>query len=447
MNNNILVFADDKEISAFLTRVLGGDYTVTVVRDEEGEIDKLSKASFDLIFYCISEGTSIDTLKKLKMTSSFVPVIVISRLSEPSLVVKAVKNGAFDFVLYPCTAEKIRLAVNNALEHQAFRDEIDYLRRKQDIIYKFDEIIAESPAMKSVIEVLKKFSKVDSTILMTGETGTGKSFLSGAIHFNSDRRKRPFVKINCANIPELLLESELFGHERGAFTGATKTRVGRLEQARGGTVFLDEIGELPLSIQAKLLRFLEEKKFERIGSNTTITVDVRIIAATNRDLEKMVKRGEFREDLYYRLNILRVEIPPLRNRIECIEPLSYYFLKVKCVQLRKRITDFEAGIIDMFRAYHWPGNVRQLANVIERAVILEEGTIVHRENIFLPEFEQLSAVVQGYSSEKDRIIEALKKSHWVQKKAAELLGLSPRMLNYKIRKYGITYPGWRKYKG
>ncbi len=450
MSASILVISQDKEILHFLKKVLEKNrFFVDTSQDENTAIKKLSSISFDLVYLYMQDSSQPDFVNKIKAISPNCSVIVIGKTTDPSLIVQVVKNGAFDFVLYPCPSEKIQVTTRNALEHKALKNEIDYLRREQDIIYDFDDIIAESPSMKAVIETLKKFSKVDSTILITGETGTGKSFLSGAVHFNSRRRKKPFVKINCANIPELLLESELFGHEKGAFTGATKTRVGRIEQARGGTVFLDEIGELPLSLQSKLLRFLEEKKFERLGSNATITADVRIIAATNRRLEQMVKDGSFREDLYYRLNVLRVEIPPLRKRLQCIEPLAYYFLKLKSGQLKKKIKDFEPGVVEMFKLYHWPGNVRQMANVIERAVILEDSSILRKENIYLPEFEKTEKkeLIQTDLEEKIKILNALKETNWVQKKAAALLGISPRMLNYKIKKYGITHHTWKKYKG
>jgi transcriptional regulator with PAS, ATPase and Fis domain len=238
------------------------------------------------------------------------------------------------------------------------------------VIYDFDRIIARSKVMKQTMDTLKKYSQTDSTILITGETGTGKSFLSGSVHYNSNRRAKPFIKITCANLPENLLESELFGHEKGAFTGADKTRVGRLEQAKGGTVFLDEIGEMSASLQAKLLRVLEEKAFERVGGNKTIYSDMRIIAATNRNLEVRVAEGTFREDLYYRLNVLRMHLPPLRERIECIEPLSIFLLEKICRNLKKKIEGFTPEVIRYFqKLFHgreisarWPTplNVRSL---------------------------------------------------------------------------------------
>ena len=236
--------------------------------------------------------------------------------------------------------------------------------------------------MKEIMKSLERFSRTDSTILITGDTGTGKSFLSGTVHFNSPRRKKPFVKINCANIPVDLLESELFGHEKGAFTGADKQRIGRFEQASGGTIFLDEIGEMNMGLQTKLLRVLEEKSFERVGGNKTIHADVRIIAATNRDLVRQVEMGLFREDLYYRINVLPIRLPSLKERKECLMPLAEVLLRKSCRALRRDIRGFTPEAVASIEAYDWPGNIRQLANTIERAVILEDDSFIHARKPF-----------------------------------------------------------------
>jgi transcriptional regulator with PAS, ATPase and Fis domain len=307
-----------------------------------------------------------------------------------------------------------------------------------------------------MISTLKKFAQTDSTILITGETGTGKSFLSGAVHYNSHRRNKPFIKINCANLPETLLESELFGHEKGAFTGANKTRVGRLEQAKDGTVFLDEIGEMSSALQAKLLRVLEEKSFERVGGNRTITSDVRIIAATNRKPEDQVSEGSFREDLYYRLNVLRVHIPPLRDRHECIEPLSNYLLDKICRNLKKNFNGFAPQVLGAFKSYSWPGNIRQLANTIERAAILEETALIEPQHVILPDLKKIPPLSGDApiprpaeslaDKEKETILKALEECLWIQKDAARKLGITPRTLNYKVKKFNITHSRWRKNK-
>ena len=455
--NNILAIEEDTQWIQCLTDALTPEHHLDFWPNNQ-KIDTLLKERyFELILLSlqISITDSFSLLKRITILSPPTPVIVLSEKEEPSLVVRAVKSGAFDFLAKPFTKEKLLLAIERALENRQLKNEIDYLRHEQDVLYDFDLIIAASAVMKRTIATLKKFSKTDSTILVTGETGTGKSFLSGAVHFNSARRNKPFIKINCANIPENLMESELFGHEKGSFTGANKTRVGRLEQGRGGTVFLDEIGELGLPLQAKLLRVLEEKSFERVGGNKTIYSDVRIIAATNRQPEEMVAEGRFRGDLYYRLNILRVHLPPLRERMECIEALATHLLADICGRLKERgrLNGFSEETLDHFIRYSWPGNIRQLANTIERAAILEETHLIQLENIILP--EPIPAMTQeaapaNYSShslvdqEKDAILRALEKSLWVQKEAANLLGISPRALNYKIKRLGITHPRWRK---
>ena len=434
---------------------LSQDYELTFWPNGTNLFRELKSVQYDVIIFDLhlERGDPFDLLNWINITLPSSPVIVTSSEEKAELVVKSIKNGAHDFIAKPFTAPRIRHAVEQVIEKWSLKKEIDYLRREQDVIYDFDKIIAFSQNMKEVIEVLKKFSRTEGTILMRGETGTGKSFLSGTIHFNSSRRKRPFIKINCSNIPETLLESELFGHEKGAFTGADKLRVGRFEQAHGGTMFLDEIGELTLSLQAKLLRVLEEKCFERVGGNQTIHSDVRVIAATNRDLEEHILEGKFREDLYYRLNILSVMLPPLREREKCIEPLANWILSNKSRNFKKKISGFSQPVLEMIKAHQWPGNIRQLANVIERAVILEEGPSITEKSVLIsgpvktpePRTEpfHIENLVQ---SEKELVMAALEKCMWIQKDAATLLGISPRALNYKIKKFEITHPRWRKHK-
>ncbi len=418
----------------------------------------LKKEEYEIILLNLQlrRVDSFGLLKQIQQASPYTPVIGLSASDQAALIVKAVKKGAFDVIVKPFFKEKILLSIERGLENRHLKNEIDYLKREQDIVYDFNRIIAQSSTMRRMIATLKKFAQTDSTILITGETGTGKSFLSGAVHYNSRRRTKPFIKINCANLPETLLESELFGHEKGSFTGANKTRVGRLEQAKDGTVFLDEIGEMSGTLQAKLLRVLEEKSFERVGGNRTIFSDVRIIAATNRKPESQVMEGTFREDLYYRLNVLRVHIPPLRERRECIEPLSKYLLEKICRNLKKKINEFALDVMAAFREYSWPGNIRQLANTIERATILEDSSVIEMQHVILPDLKSIQPV-SGESRhpkpaeslaerEKETILCVLEDCLWIQKDAAQNLGITPRALNYKIKKYGITHPRWRKNK-
>ncbi len=410
---------------------------------------RLEKEAFDVIVVSI-ESNHDENIRNLKdKLPPHTPLLIVSEQTKTETVVQAIRAGAFDFIVKPYNASRIRIAVEQAVENRALRNEIDYLRRTQDILYDFDRIIAASPAMQKVISTLKRIADSEATILITGETGTGKSMLSGTVHFNSRRRTKPFIKINCANIPETLLESELFGHERGAFTGATKTRTGRLEQANGGTVFLDEIGELTPALQAKLLRVLDEKCFERLGGNQTIRTDIRIIAATHRNLEANVEAGSFREDLYYRINVLRVHLPALRERRECIGPLSDYLLEKICRELKANFNGFAAGVSELFKRHHWPGNVRELSNTIERAVLLEESSRITLESVsvsgFSPKAKSSSEPLKNLeTSEKDLLVEALDLCGWVQKDAASRLGVTARKLNYMIKKHNITHSRWRR---
>lgn len=449
----MLIIEANEGWKAFLSRVLSSTYRIIVCQDEETIFKRLQKEVFGTIILDLQSirSSKLKFLQKVKEMAPNAPIITTSEEERADLIVKIVKAGAFDFVVKPYSETKIRLAVDHAVENRSLKNELDYLRRQQDVVYNCDQIIAVSPPMQRVISMVRKLAGADSTILITGETGTGKSFISGTIHFNSPRKSKPFVKINCANIPDTLLESELFGHEKGTFTGADKMRVGRLEQADGGTVFLDEIGELNPALQAKLLRVIEEKAFERLGGNQTIHSDIRIIAATNRNIEEQVTSGVFREDLYYRINVLRLHMPPLRERRECIIPLAHHLLGRILQSFKKHISGFSPEVLKILTDYSWPGNIRELSNTIERAVLLEEQPTIQKENIFLPGLFTLSSKKPEEQppklldqQEKDSILNALEKSLWIQKDAAELLGITPRALNYKIRKYDISHPRWRK---
>jgi len=459
MMARILVIEENEAWRAFFAKHFRTGHEVEFCENHRTASRRLKTESFDVIVYDLdpkvsNEMTFVERVRDLVPRT---PVIVTCGTEKAEVIVRVMKAGIFDFIPKPYTVEKVRLSIDNALEKMSLHHEIDYLRRQQDVIYDFERIIAVSPVMKNVMETIRKLARTDSTVLMTGETGTGKSFLSGTVHFNSARRDKAFVTINCANIPETLLESELFGHEMGAFTGAQKARVGRLEQANGGTVFLDEIGELSPALQAKLLRVLEEKAFERLGGNRTIHSNIRIIAATNRNLEELIREGAFREDLYYRINVLRIHLPPVRDRLECIEPIAQHLLKKVCRTVKKHVEGFSPGVLDTFRSYTWPGNIREMSNVIERAVLLEETPTVRMENVSLPEIHRAREIrpapepprpeVQHLDEqEKTLILDALEKSLWIQKDAAALLGVTPRVLHYKIKKYGITHSRWYKNK-
>ena len=451
---SVFILEKDSEARQFLSDSLAGSYELDFFANGTTIKDVIYNRHYDLIIIDLpSQPEPFKLLRWLRSDLPYTPVIVTSRSEPTDIIVKTIKEGASDFITKPYSSDRVSHAVSQAMEERSLKNEIDYLRRNQDVIYDFDKVVAESQAMRRVIKTLKKFAHTDATIMMTGETGTGKSFLSGSIHFNSQRAKRPFIKINCANIPETLLESELFGHEKGAFTGADRLRIGRFEQADGGTLFLDEIGEISLGLQAKLLRILEDKAFERVGGNRTINVDVRVIVATNRDLEKLIEEGKFREDLFYRINILSVSLPPLRERKADVEPLAQAMLEKICRSLKKKVAGYSDAVMERIKSYDWPGNIRQLSNVIERAAILQDGQTIRMDNISIPAAKKLSdsdpidqSLSPTQATEKELILNSLEENLWIQKDAAERLGLSPRTLNYKIKKYRITHPRWRKNK-
>ncbi len=465
--HKILIYDCIKATSASIISALQDQCELTCIANENEFQAEIRARQYDLIFLDIDslEDQSMTLLGQIHNKDPFLPIIMTSNVEKAELIVQAMNEGASDFLIHPISSTRVNIAVDKAIQIRDQRFEIAYHRRKQDVVYDFKDVVAHSRGMQMILKSLERFAKTDSTILITGDTGTGKSFLSGTVHFNSPRRKKPFVKINCANIPEDLLESELFGHEKGAFTGADKQRIGRFEQASGGTIFLDEIGEMNMRLQTKLLRVLEEKSFERVGGNKTIYSDVRIIAATNKDLVGQVEKGLFREDLYYRINVLPVSLLSLRDRRACILPLAELLLKKCCASMHRDIHGFTEKAKGLIQDYHWPGNIRQLANTIERAVILEDDQNVHSYNLALPEKishqhikittppkAEVDAPIanEPYESlaeqEKELVLRTLEECLWVQKSAAAKLGISPRALNYKISKLKITHPHWRRNK-
>lgn len=452
----LLVLENDAACQRMLEETFSPAFEICF-QESSDALESARSRQYDAVIFDVASGAggAMDLLRSFKCAMPNTPVIVTSRAESAELVVKTIKLGAYDFIPKPYSVARVRHLLKQAMEERSKRNEIDYLRHEQDIVYDFSRIVAESPGMKAILGMLAKFSKTDGTILMTGETGTGKSFLSGSIHFNSTRRDKPFVKVNCANIPETLLESELFSHEKGSFTGADKARIGRFEQAHGGTLLLDEIGEMGVGLQAKMLRVLEDKSFERVGSNQTIRADVRVIAATNRNLPQLVEKGAFREDLYYRINMLAVNLPPLRDRKECIEPLASMLLSKICRSLGKKTPLISPSALMVMRSYKWPGNIRQLANTLERAAILEDNPAIRAESLTLPDSLPVRAPMEACTperfasleeNEKGMIMDALASCLWIQKDAADRLGISPRALNYKIKKFGITHPRWRRHK-
>jgi DNA-binding NtrC family response regulator len=376
-------------------------------------------------------------------------VIIMTSFGTIETAVKAIKAGAYDYLPKPIDLEQLVVLINRISERQSLLRENASLREQLRERYAFEQITSTSHAMEEVMNLVGRVASSNATVLLRGESGTGKELIARAIHYHSPRASQPLIKVNCAALPETLLESELFGHEKGAFTGAAGKRIGRFEASDKGTLFLDEIGDIPLSVQIKLLRVLQEKEFERIGGNETIKVDVRLVAATNRDLEKAMKNGSFREDLYYRLNVVTVAIPPLRERKEDIPALMEDFIKKYSMENGKKITGVSAETRDLLMRYSYPGNVRELENIIERAVVLAKSETITSAEIPLHlktvEIEEKICVAKRDGSltdtletlERGIIIEAMKAAGGVQTRAAEKLGISERVLRYKLKKHTI----------
>jgi Nif-specific regulatory protein len=456
----ILVADDHDALRRGLARALTeAGHEVDEAANGNAAIARLHESYFDVVLSDLRMGGS-DGLDVLKTTKSLHPttaVILMTAFGSVSTAVEAMKSGAFDYVQKPFEIEEMEVKIEKALELRRLHRELDYLRHTQQDIYDFDRIVGSGGALARVLAIVRKVAKSNTTVLIRGETGTGKELIAGAIHHNSPRAGRNFVRVNCAALQENLLESELFGHEKGAFTSADKQRIGRFEQADGGSLFLDEVGDMSPSTQAKILRVLQEHEFERLGGTRTLKVDVRLIAASNRNLAAMVQAGLFREDLYYRLNVVSIDMPPLRERKEDIPALTEFFIRRFSSELKKKIDGIAADAQKLLMRYNWPGNIRELENAIERAVLLTEGTTIAASDLRLGEAVQSGADLQGNpivripptgialeEIERRALIEALKMSNWVQKDAAELLSISPRVMNYKIKTMRIDFPRGRR---
>ncbi|MBP1633808.1 MAG: zraR 24 [Acidobacteria bacterium] len=456
----ILIADDHDALRRGLARALTeAGHEVDEAPNGNAAIERLHESYFDVVLSDLKMGGS-DGLDVLRTTKSLHPstsVILMTAFGSVNTAVEAMKSGAFDYVQKPFEIEEMEVKIEKALELRRMRNELDYLRHTQNDIYEFDRIVGSSGALARVLGVVRKVAKSNTTVLIRGETGTGKELIAGAIHHNSLRAARNFVRVNCAALQENLLESELFGHEKGAFTGADKQRVGRFEQADGGTMFLDEVGDMSPSTQAKILRVLQEHEFERLGGTRTLKVDVRLIAATNRNLATMVGTGHFREDLYYRLNVVSIDMPPLRERKDDIAALAEFFIRRFSAELKKKMEGIHADALKLLMRYNWPGNIRELENAVERAVLLTEGSQIMADDLRLGEAVAPAGSAEGVQVvrippsgialeeiERRALVEALKMSNWVQKDAAELLSISPRVINYKIKTLGIELPRARR---
>src|SRR3990172_523287 len=454
----ILLIDDEDDIRETLTTLLNmNGYTVTALPDGPSAIEEVKKEKYQMVItdLMLPEMNGIDIIKNIKEVDPDIQCIVITGYATVSTEVEAMKAGAFDYLMKPFNSSEIMMLIKRALEFQELHAENQQLKKNLESKYRFENLIGNSEGIKKVCSLIEKVAETDSTILILGESGTGKELVARTIHYNSPRKNKPLIPINCGAIPETLLESELFGHEKGAFTGASATRIGRFELADGGTIFLDEIGDMSPTLQVKLLRVLQQREFERVGGVRTIKVDVRIIAATNIDLEHAVHEGKFREDLYYRLNVIPVVIPPLRERADDIPLLMDHFLSHFNKSKKRDIKGFSPAAMDILISYPWPVNIRELENLVERLIILKgNGTICpddlpekfisHTLNnegalhITLPETGvNLKDVVEEF--ENNLILQAMQKAQGVKNKAAQLLSLNRTTLVEKLKKKKLDY--------
>jgi DNA-binding NtrC family response regulator len=394
----------------------------------------------------MGEMNGIELLRRVRVEWPGLPVIMVTGFASVDTAVEAMKLGAVDYLTKPSNNDELLLKVTRALEAGRRDRELRALREEVGRIYSFANIVSRSASMREVLRLIRQVADTDATVLITGESGTGKELVARALHFNSVHREAPFVAVNCSAIPDNLLESELFGYERGAFTGALTRTLGRFEVADGGTILLDEVGELPLEVQAKLLRVLQTGEFERLGASKTLRADVRLIAATNRDLEREVREGRFRADLFYRLSVFPLTVPPLRNRPDDIPLLLWHFIGRKQTRLRRHIERVPDRMMRAFRAYAWPGNIRELENVVERALILSTGATLAIDPMFAGARRNPLQPASGLLSEVERqhILDTLEQCGWKvagQGNAAERLGLKRSTLMFRMKRLGISRPG------
>lgn len=454
MNSNLVLIADDEpSMRLNLAELLEGEgYAVELASNGEEAVQKTIQHNPMVVLMDIKmpKLSGIPALKAIKKHDSRIPVIIFTAFGTNEKPIEAIKAGAFDYLDKPFDIDELLSVLESAFQQHKKVKKLEskpLASHKDNLVHAEQYIVGTSKKMRDVLKLVGKIAPKDTTVLIEGESGSGKEVIADAIHRHSNRANGPFIKVNCGALPESLLESELFGHEAGAFTDANKRRRGRFELSDGGTIFLDEVNTLSPSTQVKLLRVLQHFTFERVGSEETIKTDARIIAATNKNLKKEVENGHFREDLYYRLNVFNILIPPLRERMEDIEPLTMYFLK-KYAPNRRLIISKEA--LSYLKSYHWPGNVRELENIIERATILMSGKVLEKKDLSISLKSDLSTIYESFTNEgsipmqkilesveRDLIQKGLHRTNWNKTKAAELLGINRRLLYSKIDQYDL----------
>jgi two-component system response regulator AtoC len=446
MRLSVLVVEDDKLINEFIRETIQKiRHDVTTAFSGEEAKTLLEQKSFDIILTDIKmrRVSGIELLEHVKTKFPDTVVVLITAFGTVDSAVTAMKMGAFDYLTKPCSPDEIELVVNRAHDLIALISENKRLRSEVDAKYR--RMVGESLRLTEIRQLIKDVAPTRSTVLISGESGTGKELVARAIHYSSDRAERQFVKLNCAAMPEGLMESELFGHEKGAFTGADRLRHGRFEAADGGTLLLDEISEIPVTLQGKLLRVLQEREFERVGSTTSIQVDVRIIATTNRNLKKQIAEGKFREDLFYRLNVIPIEMPSLRERPEDLPALVDHFVEKFNHETGKEIKGVDETVMRLFSKYHWPGNIRELENLIERGVVISKNRLLTTgdfpSSLVLGRIEDQGGDFRigmtVHDAEKLLILRTLEDQSGNRTRAAEILGINPRTLRNKLHEYGI----------
>ncbi|KXK27881.1 MAG: sigma 54 response regulator [Candidatus Brocadia sinica] len=462
MAYRVLIADDEERMRRVLAMVFEemDDVKVITASNSSTTLDYLDKERFHLLItdLKVQEMGRLEFLRAIKNKAPDLPIIVLTAYGSVVSAIDAMKEGVFDYLTTPFEKDILKLAVKRALKISSLTIENKYLRQELESQYNFGNIIGNAPQVIEALRLVGEVSKTDSTVLISGESGTGKELIARAIHYNSDRACGPLIALNCAAIPENLLESELFGYEKGAFTSAEKTKKGRFELAAGGTFFMDEISEMSLAVQAKVLRVIEAKELERLGGTETVKVDLRIICATNKNLEDLVKSGKFREDLYYRISVFPIALTPLRERREDIIPLSKHFLKRFSTKMGKAPISLSKEVERLFMMHKWEGNIRELQNVIERAVILCKGNAITSEHLPISivkgmpfiEKDRLDTSEKSVSFdipphglsldalEKQLVTQALEKSKNNKTKAAKLLGLTRGTFRYRLQKYGLT---------